>query len=68
MKANQDLLIKKIVIKLELEFFLNWLYLEKNCMQIYQGKTEEEKKTDIVILNAIDTGDLNLRSSWRENF
>ena len=33
------------------------------------GETEEDKKKkDIVILNAIDTGDVNLRSSWRENF
>ena len=33
------------------------------------GETEEDKKKkDIVILNAIDTGDKNLRSSWRENF
>jgi len=33
------------------------------------GKTDEKKaKTDIVIINALDSDNLNLRSSWRENF
>ena len=33
------------------------------------GKTDKNKaKTDIVIINAIDSDNDNLRSSWRENF
>ena len=46
-----------------------WFIFGNNLYANISGKTDEDKdKTDIVILNAIDDGNPNLRSSWRENF
>jgi type IV pilus assembly protein PilY1 len=32
------------------------------------GTSINTNKTDIVVLNAVDTGLVNYRSSWRQNF